>query len=542
MPRPQQLVEVFIYISTAIILLFLFTARPPAPFYALLALPVALAGVSREFVGGVIAALIALVSTALVIALDPDTLRRAQTLQAIWPVLAVYVGTGSLVGWFAMRQRQTLGERLGLPDIEEITRLYETERKWARALGAIGDACREIAAEINLDRTLRTVMAKAVETLPMDAGALFQFDLASQTFQVAANHNLSADHLDEITFGFDEGVPGWVVRQRTALIIPDAAVDNRVHPYVVKDGVLSLLAIPLEAREAVVGVLNLYSKTEYGAFGDNETRLAQVFADQAAIFIENARLFAELQEFTAELEARVERRTQALRVSQQQVIRSEKMAVVGRLAASVAHEVNNPLQAIGLHLELLAEDPIAAENTARINILRDELNRIAEIVRRLLDFQRPTTGQRQSVDVGQLLDDVLALADKQIQQRGVIVSRLVQTPAASLHLDGGQIKQVFLNLILNACDAMPEGGQLDIRTERHDGGLQVIFADTGQGIAAELMTHLFEPFFSTKTNGTGLGLAISHDIVAQHEGRLLVDSTPGVGTTFRVWLPMEHDE
>lgn len=419
----------------------------------------------------------------------------------------------------------------------EHARLFESERQWSRHLAAIGDACREIAASLDLDRTLRLVMAKAVETLPMDAGALFQFDAESQAYRVAVSHNLSVDHVARITFAFDEGVPGWVVKHRQALVIPEADADARVHPYVVEDGVRSVLAIPLIAREQVVGVLNLYCKTQANAFGDKAVRLAQVFADQTAVAIENARLVDELRHAAAELEARVERRTQQLRETQAQIIRAEKLAVVGRLAASVAHEVNNPLQAIDLQLQLIADEGLARPASERLVTVQEELARIASIVQRLLDFQRPTPGERAPYRVSALLDDVLALADKQLQQHGVIVVRDEYADLKPVLVVGDQIKQVFLNLVLNAVEAMPDGGQLRVCLEQSDGTITVAFTDTGAGIVPEVMHHLFEPFFSTKANGTGLGLAVSHEIVTGHGGSLEASSIPGEGSTFTVRLP-----
>jgi signal transduction histidine kinase len=436
----------------------------------------------------------------------------------------MYLVVGPFVGWLAARERE---------------RLFEAERQWSRKMAAIGDAGREIALSLNLDRILRLLMDKAVETLPMDAGALFQFDTESQSYRVAVSHNLSSDHVSQITFGFDEGVPGWVVRHRQALVIPDATADDRVHPYVVEDGVLSVLAIPLIARKQVVGVLNLYHKTNTNAFDDEAVQLAQVFANQTAIAIENARLVDELRQAATELEARVERRTRQLRETQAQIIRAEKLAVVGRLAASVAHEVNNPLQAIALQLELIADEELPEPAGGRLATVQVELARIANIVQRLLDFQRPTPGERAPHQVSALLDDVLKLADKQLQQHSVTVVREEGDDPYPVLVVGDQIKQVFLNLVLNTVEAMPDGGELRVCTQQSNGAIRVNFTDTGSGIPPEIVDHIFEPFFSTKAKGTGLGLAVSHQIVTGHGGSLEVASVPGQGSTFTVQLPVE---
>ncbi|MCK5923116.1 MAG: GAF domain-containing protein, partial [Methylococcales bacterium] len=292
--------------------------------------------------------------------------------------------------------------------------LYAREHERATALRAIRAASSEIARSQNFKGTLELVMKKAAETLPMDAGALFLFDAKTQRFETAVSHNLSQERISRITFAFNEGVPGWVVTHRQPLIINDASQDQRVHPCVVADGVKCVLAVPLLTHDHVVGVLNLFCQTTQGAFDDEALLLAQVYADQAAIFIQNARLMDGLREATTELERRVEERTRQLVQTQAQVLRAEKMAAVGRLASSVAHEVNNPLQAVALHLELIADDALTPVAQDSLNLVQLELDRIAHIVQRLLDFQRPKHGKQTLQTVSALLDAVLTLAQKQL--------------------------------------------------------------------------------------------------------------------------------
>jgi signal transduction histidine kinase len=299
----------------------------------------------------------------------------------------------------------------------------------------------------------------------------------------------------------------------------------------------------------VVGVLNLFCQVGTHAFDDEALQLAQVYADQAAVFIENARLVDELRLAAAELEARVEQRTRQLRESQSQVIRAEKMAAVGRLAGSVAHEINNPLQAIALHLQLVAEDGLSADGQEELDIVQDELARIAGIVSRLLDFQKPKHGRLTPQTSLTLLQEVLALSGKQLQQANVTVTCAAEEDLPPVMAMGDRLKQVFLNLVLNAVEAMPDGGRLDIYAARQNGRISITFSDSGAGIPPEVMPQLFEPFFSTKHSGTGLGLAVSQEIIAEHGGTLTAVS-PAVnfqgngrpGATFTVTLPIAELE
>lgn len=516
--------ETIPYLSLFGLLVVLLLVHPADSFYALLLIPIAMAAVLHQLIGGALAAVTATVGMVAVMQWQTAVALQSLSFANTWPIILAYFIIGPGLGWLAEREQ---------------ARQREADAAHHRAVAAIHDAGREIAATRNLDRTLRLVMAKAAETLPLDAGILFQRDDDSQQFHVAVSHNLPADKVEKITFAFDEGVPGWVVQQQRPLIINDATQDDRVHKSVIDAGVHAVLAVPLVTRQQTVGVLNLFCQQGPNAFDDEALRLAQIFADQAAIFIENARLVDQLQQAAAELEARVERRTAQLKQKQAQVVRAEKMAAVGRLAGSVAHEVNNPLQAVGLHLQLIAEDGLSADGQERLAVVQHELNRIAELVQRLLEFQRPKRGKKGCQHMPDLLADVLTLAGKQLQQAQVTVTCDVDAALPAIMAVGDQIKQVFLNLVLNAAQAMPQGGTLAISARQQQDCLQIRFTDSGSGIPPEAMDHLFEPFFSTKHSGTGLGLAVSHEIVTEHGGQLTAVNNPDApGATFTVTLPL----
>jgi signal transduction histidine kinase len=531
----DNLGKIVLFLSLTLLFVFVVIARPPIPFYALLLAPIALAAVLYEFAGGTLAALVVMLGVGLLIALDPNTSRRATMLLGIWPILIAYLAVGPFVGWLATRENSRR---------REIARLHELEQARTKALIAVSEAGREIAASLDLERTLQLVITQASKTLPMDAGALFVLDEQEQKHRVVASYNLAPEDIDRIDFAFHEGVPGWVVKHRQPLVVPDATTDPRVHPIVVEEGVKSVMAIPLIAHEKVVGVLNLFDKAKANAFGREDLRLAQVYADQAAIFVENARLVDELRRAAAELETRVEQRTQELRATQVQVIRAEKLAAVGRLAASVAHEVNNPLQAIALHLQLITEEGLNEVSVTQMDIVNQELNRISGIVQRLLEFQRPQQGQgeRAPQNVTRLLDNVLILAGKQLQNKNIAVRREGSEHFEAVLANGDQLKQVFLNLVLNAAEAMPDGGELSICTRQEEDAITIAFNDTGQGLAPEIMPNIFEPFFSTRPDGSGLGLAVSHDIVTAHGGTLEAVNRPEQGASFIVTLPLYRSD
>ena len=227
--------------------------------------------------------------------------------------------------------------------------------------------------------------------------------------------------------------------------------------------------------------------------------------------------------------------------AQAALIQAEKLAIAGKLSASLAHEINNPLQSVigclGLAQETLAEGNDATEF---LEVGLEELRRVARIVAQLQDLYRPSRPEeRQHTEVNTLLKQVLTLSRKRCEEQGVNVVWQAVSDLPSLLLVPDQIQQVFLNLVLNAVDAMPEGGRLQIQTAGTERpiGVRISFTDSGTGIAADVLPHVFDPFYSTKPSGLGLGLFISKDIVEQHGGQIEVQDAAGEGAIFKVWLP-----
>jgi signal transduction histidine kinase len=227
--------------------------------------------------------------------------------------------------------------------------------------------------------------------------------------------------------------------------------------------------------------------------------------------------------------------------AQEALLRTEKLAATGKLAASMVHEINNPLQAVvgclALADESLAEggDPVKY-----LQIAREELRRTAGIVDRLRDVHRRSESrEKRLTNVEAILEQVLTLNRERLERQGVVVVREPLAEPLMVPMVADRMQQVFLNLTLNAADAMPEGGELRVRIARTDepAGVVISFKDTGPGIAAETMNQIFEPFYSTKGEGVGLGLYITRNIVEQHGGRISVESTVGEGTRFDVWVP-----
>jgi len=309
-------------------------------------------------------------------------------------------------------------------------------------------------------------------------------------------------------------------------------------------GVVSGIAAPLTQGDDFVGVIFLLSD-DYG-YDANHLRLFQGISRQAALSIRNTQLYEVQANYAMHLEEMVAARTAELQSAQQLLIRAEKLASIGRLAASIAHEINNPLQPIRIHLEDMLEDiqNNAPLDTRAIQTIQESVERIRRIVSQLLEFsgKRNANAQElQLLDINQVIEGVLSLNRKFFEKEGLhITTDFSAIPGVYGSKD--QLEQVFMNVVLNAKAALAAGGQLHVHTEHKNGQVIITFQDSGCGIPPEQIDKIFDPFFSTKANGTGLGLFVSYGIIEGHHGTISVDSQLGVGTTVTIQLPAHSQE
>jgi two-component system NtrC family sensor kinase len=254
-----------------------------------------------------------------------------------------------------------------------------------------------------------------------------------------------------------------------------------------------------------------------------------LLARQAAVAMENARLYEELREYVRRVEE-----------SQQALVRAEKMAAAGRLTASIAHEINNPLQSVQNCLHLATREELSIKKKQEyLGLAKSELDRLRITVQRMLDFYRPGRVDRQRIALPDLLRHVISLLSSQLESRGVRINTNFSPKLPPISAVASQLEQVFINIILNAYDAMPDGGEIHITAHRVKDMVELLFQDTGPGIPEEDRSRIFEPFISTKEGGTGLGLAVSYGIIAAHGGGLDLVTDAGPGACFRITLPVK---
>jgi len=425
-----------------------------------------------------------------------------------------------------------------LARIDAVMRIRRSEqalRRRNQELSALIDINRMVTSSLELDEVLESTMQGIREILQVEAGSLILVDddIGGVVFRKALTPEQG--WITGRTIQPEEGIVGYVVQTGESKLVNN--VERDPHFSIEVDEEMgftsrSILCVPLKARDQVIGAIEVINKLD-SAFTRQDLELLQAMAASVAVAVDNANLYSELADFAKELER-----------SQAQLIQAEKMAAIGRLAASIAHEINNPLQAIhnSLHLGLhkgLGDD----RRWKYLSMAQVEVQRLIEIVQRMLDFYRPSRGGTAPTDVNGIAENVLALAHKRLQHGAICVHTSLSSDLPLVPVVADQITQVFLNIVINAVEAMPSGGDLWLETTVSEDGRWVMasFEDTGSGMSSEQMANLFEPFYTTKPDGTGLGLAISYGIVERHGGTIEVSSQPGRGVAFVVKLPVHRE-
>ncbi len=273
--------------------------------------------------------------------------------------------------------------------------------------------------------------------------------------------------------------------------------------------------------------------------GEELGELAEAFNDMTGKLKKNQ---AERDEWVATLETRVEERTREVKEMQSVLCRSEKLASLGELVVGIAHELNNPLTGIMIHTSLISRDPRLDDGLAEdCQTIIHEATRCSKIVKELLDFARVSDSQKSMQPINKVIDQTIALIEHNADFKDTKIIKKYDPDLPEILMDASQIEQVLINMMINASQAMPQGGGLVIKTgvSASRDHITIQIEDTGYGISEENIEKLFDPFFSTKGHkGTGLGLSVSYGIIQSHGGEIKVDSKPGSGTAFTIILPI----
>ncbi len=400
------------------------------------------------------------------------------------------------------------------------TQLSDQVRKRNRELNALHAISAALSQSLEIQTVTDVALTLMKSLLEFDEGAI---TLLPESNRPATISTTTSDWLtrNAVAQQFSE----QAVAARTLQLLPDTRQIAEAEAWhAVRVGAFA--AVPLWGHDRVEGVLHMAWRAPH-EFAEEGVPLLAAIGQQIGVAIERAELYEVAQ-----------RRAREIEQSYAQLVQSEKLAATGRLAMSLAHEINNPLQAIQNCLHLVLEFPLPDDRRVNyLNMAREETERLSILVQSMLDFYRPSHDEQPTADVHAVIDRVLALTEEKIRHSQIEMTLDFPPGPLVVQTAPDQLGQVFLNLVVNAVEAMGKGGSLRIEAKPTGDMIETRFIDSGPGIPPAELPHIFEPFYTTKAEGTGLGLAISFTIIERQRGTLEVDSHLGQGTTFMVRLP-----
>ena len=416
-------------------------------------------------------------------------------------------------------------------------RLYLEARRRRDVAEALARLGRELTGTLDIERIADLVARGIVELFGGRGSAVYRYAPEDGSLHVIASFG-EAGALQGVVLPPGEGVAGRSVVERrivsTADVLndPDVKLSPPLRERIATMAYQSVVCVPLLTREEIVGALAVVAEAGRTYPGD-DVQVLQAFADQVTLAFENARLYASARDSLARL-----KETQA------QLVQAAKMSALGQLVSGVAHELNNPLSVIIGYGQLLLNRAAPEALRRPVELMVQQGDRMGKIVKNLLYFARQRPPERAPVDLNQVIDQALALRFNQLSLSGVAVEREFAAGLPPVMADAQQLQQVFLNLLLNAEQALAangRGGRIVFRTSVVQDGrtVRADVVDNGPGIPPDILPRVFEPFFTTKEVGvgTGLGLSVSYGIAEEHGGRLSVESEPG-DTVFTLELPV----
>ena len=411
------------------------------------------------------------------------------------------------------------------------TWLYEQLRLKVRLFESLSSVSRTINSTLNLDEALRAITREACVLMSARMCSLMMLDESREWLDLRASYGAGEAYIKKPRLGVEESLLGVVVRRKKPMQVGNVQASTRYQNVELarREGLISLLSVPLLFAGHAIGTLNVYTGKPYN-FSNEEIRILSALAELSAIAIEKARLYERIVDV------------------EEQLRQNEKLSALGLLAAEVAHEIRNPLTVMKLlYHSLDLKFPVGDPRAKDARIIDAKIEHLNKIVEQILAFARTTEPQLAPVNLNELVDELGLLVRHKLANQHIQLIRDLQTDLPGVMGDAQQLEQVFLNLILNAAEAMPDGGTLTVKSRAvrlpravaQPTHVTVEFRDTGKGMSAELQRRAFTAVLATtKVKGSGLGLAIVGRIIETHRGNIRIKSRIGRGTTIYIILPI----
>ena len=403
-------------------------------------------------------------------------------------------------------------------------------RQTAAHLEILIDIAQNIVAKRQLDEVLQTIASRAMEILPCKLCAIFLRDAEGQTLSLKACGGPERVRAANETISLAESAIGTAFRRRKTIEISDLpkVEENHFQWIIQRERLVSMLSCPILFEQEAIGVLNIYTDHPH-RFNDSEKRIFETLASLSAAAIRNAELY------------------QRIFQSEENLRRSERLTTLGLLSAEIAHEIRNPLTVIQLLFESLALDfPAEDPRNRDVHIIQEKLVQLESIVSRVLSFGKSQQEMHSRFNLDRLIEDTLHLVRLKLKQSRVELA-FNHDPERPPYADvsKGQFQQAVLNLLINATQAMPEGGRIDISSSientGHGSAAVIRIRDSGTGIDPALHDSIFDSFLTGRPDGTGLGLSIVKRILKSHGGSISVEQSSRQGTTMKMQLPLSRD-
>jgi signal transduction histidine kinase/ActR/RegA family two-component response regulator/putative methionine-R-sulfoxide reductase with GAF domain len=440
---------------------------------------------------------------------------------------------------FGPRERRLL-ERLAAqiaPAIEN-ARLYEEAQDRAQELQVIDDIATMLTSSLHIEDVYERFAAEVKKLVDFDRMAVILVDDESEKAKIAHVSGLDRKGLKAIASRpLKNSHIEWVVEHRDTLIADDISRSGALRfpedRTLLEAGLISGIRTPLLIKNKVLGTYTLWSARP-SAYGPREKRIVERLSAQIAPAIENARLYEE-----------VERALNTLKTTQEQLVRVERLRAMGELASGVAHDLNNALAAILGRVQILINQVKESPHQRSLQLIEQAAQDSAQVVRRILDFARlESHTEFSNVDVNRLIEDIVELTrhkwHDEAQSKGQVIE--IKTNIGDVPIVLGnysELREALMNLVINAYEAIPEDGAIELRTYHSENYVHIDISDSGSGMTPEVQQRIFDPFFTTKgSSGTGIGMSVTLGIITRHNGSIDVDSEAGKGTTIHISMPI----
>ncbi len=394
-----------------------------------------------------------------------------------------------------------------------------------------------ISSSLRIEDVLNYAMKWAEEFMDAEASTVYELDEEKSELFIRIARGEKKESVERIKFELGQGISGHVVQTGQPMVIQDVRKEKRFSPKfdrITGFRTRSMICVPLILRGKTIGALQVLNKKSGDLFTQIDVELLTSMSQQIAVAMENAKLYRRL-------EKRFELNARELKTAQDKLILSERLVAMSHLVQGVAHEIRNPVTTIGGFArrikKILKKDP---EVDKYLNAILEESERLESLVRQVHEYTSVLAATLAMDDIRATLHEVVNKFEPIAQQQGVTLVTKIDESLPLTRMASSQIMTALSNIMENALEAMPNGGELVLETKQRNSQLFIKILDTGHGIRQEYLNSVYDPFFSSKTHGAGLGLAVVYQIVKNHDGEITIQSQEGKGTSVTIQLPVRR--